>query len=288
MRLASGGTAASGWVIASPPIPPALRPFVSSWAGYDEWTQVPMRRVEVPTGRAVLILEFGPPLGVADFSGVLRRHRGGFFAGVGDQASLTEVVERQAGVQVNLTPRGARAFVAGPMAEVARQVVGLEDLRLGSNLEERLADAPDWDARFDVVVATLLPRLGRARPPSDLVLSATRRIDACEGAVRIDDLSRELGYSRKHLHASFLRDVGLSPKRYADVRRFDRLRRRLATTANFANLAAELGYADHAHLARDARRFSSMTATALQRTLNDPLGSAVQALADGDLIPSRE
>ena len=147
---------------------------------------------------------------------------------------------------------------------------------------ERLAAPGDWRARFDVVVDLLVRRLGRARPPSDLVLWATARIDARAGAVRIDELARELGYSRKHLHACFLRDVGLGPKRYAEVRRFEHLRRRLqAGGPDLADLAVELGYADQAHLARDARRFAGMTTTALQRALTDPLASAAHELTAG-------
>jgi len=116
------------------------------------------------------------------------------------------------------------------------------------------------------------------------VLWAASRIDECDGAVRIATLAKELGWSRKHLHACFRRDVGLSPKRYAEVRRFDRLRRRLAANGTtLVNLAAELGYADQAHLARDARRFSTRTATALQQSLRDPLSLAVDALTRCDV-----
>jgi AraC-like DNA-binding protein len=242
---------------------------------------VPLSRIEYPTGRGVLVLEFGPPLSVADSSGVWERRQSGFFAGIDDGASLTEFAGAQAGVQVNLTLKGAHAFLATPMHEVARRVMGLRELGVTPSLAERLAEARNWSARFGVVVEFLQLRLGRSPPLSDLVSWAASRIDASGGAVRIDELAKELGYSRKHLHACFLREVGLSPKRYAEVMRFDGLRRRLLAngTTGLADLAAELGYADQAHMTRDARRFSSMSPTTLQKALRDPLACAVHALS---------
>lgn len=274
-EVTSGGTALCGWELASPPVPEELRPIVASWVGYREWSPHPVRRVEVPTGRAVLIFEFGPTMGVG-VGGELRRHVGGFYAGIDDGASVTESAGLQAGVQVNLTPRGAMALAMTSMHEVARQVIGLQDVGVSSTEVDQLHEARDWSGRFDVVAAFLRRRASRARTPSAMSLWAVDRIDASGGLVRIDVLARELGFSRKHLHACFVRDVGLSPKRYAEVRRFDRMRRRLlAGPTNLADLAASLGYADQAHLARDARRFAQMTTTALQQAQRDPLTQAV-------------
>ena len=265
-----------------PPIPAALLPFVASWTGYREWSPGTVRRMEVPTGRAVLILEFGPPLGVAASSGALVRHAGGFFAGIDDGPSLTEFARMHAGVQVNLTARGACAFVAAPMHQIARQVVDLPALGAPASLRERLAEARDWPARFAVVADFLEARFSTSRAPSRVVLWALDQIDAHAGAVRIDALANELGYSRKHLHACFLRDVGLSPKRYAELRRFHRLRHLLMEKrSSLAHIAAEAGYADQAHLAREARRFSAMSTTALHQALEDPISRAIHALAGG-------
>jgi AraC-like DNA-binding protein len=180
-----------------------------------------------------------------------------------------------------LTLKGAHAFVAAPMHEVARRVMDLRELGVPPSVGERLAEARDWSARFRVVVDFLQLRLGRSPSPSALVSWAASRIDASCGAERIDELARQSGYSRKHLHARFLREVGLSPKRYAEVVRFDGLRQRLLAnpTTGLADLAAELGYADQAHMTRDARRFSSMSPATLQKALRDPLACAVHALS---------
>jgi AraC-like DNA-binding protein len=278
-----GGSELAGWEVASRPVPEALKPFVESWTGYREWSPAPVRRSELPTGRAVLVLELGPPVAIFDAAGAPQRIRGGFFAAIDDRVSVTETSRAQEGVQVNLTPRGARALAAVPMAEVARRVLPVEDLGIAAALAEQVALAPSWKTRFDVVAAALSRRFLVAPPLSDVVAWALGRIDARRGAVRIGALGAELGYSRKHLHERFLREVGIGPKRYAEVRRFERLARRLGAAApgSLGAVALELGYADQAHLAREVRSFAGMTATALAAGLDDPLARAVRAGREG-------
>lgn len=266
------GDETAGFELASPPVPEHLKRFVSSWTGYREWSPAPVRRVEFPTGRAVLIFEFGPALGVgrADASLV---HHGGFFAGIDDAPSVTVFQREQAGVQVNLTVTGALAFARTPLA---REVVALNELGLRRSLGEQLSTSR-WRERFQLVTRTLEAKFDEPREPSRLLTWAVERIDAAHGALRIDDLSDELGFSRKHLHAKFIDELGLSPKRYADVRRFARVMERLRTKSfrDLASLALELGYSDQSHLAREVKRFTGNTTSTL--ALDDPLSLAVNA-----------
>ncbi len=266
------GDETAGFEVASPPVPEHLRRFVSSWTGYREWSPTPVRRVESPTGRAVLIFEFGPALGVGRADEQLVHH-GGFFAGIDDAPSVTMFQREQAGVQVNLTVAGALAFAGTPLA---REVVALHDLGTHRSLGDQLS-ASTWRERFQLVAQTLETKFDDAREPSRLVTWAVNRIDAAHGALRIDDLSDELGFSRKHLHAKFIDELGLSPKRYADVRRFARVLARLRSKSfrDLASLALELGYSDQSHLAREVRRFTGNTTTAL--TLDDALSLAINA-----------
>lgn len=256
-------------------MPAHLRPFIESWTGYREWSPVPVRRLEYPTGRAVLIIEFGAPIAVD-----ARRHRVGFFAGIDDGASLTEFASAHAGVQLNLTIRGALAFGARPMHEMARHVVSLDDLEVSESLPEQLAGASTWTERFERVTQALEQRLLDGRQLSRVTAWALDRIDSTGGRVAIHQLATELGFSRKHLHDRFAREVGLSPKRYAEVQRFSRVLTRLRAGApSLAHLALDLGYSDQSHLARDVRRFSSVTARALSASLNDPIARAVHELS---------
>lgn len=264
----------SHWELAHRELPSVLRPFVRSWIGYCERATSISRRRELPGLAVVAIFEFGPPLRVSASDGEAREY-GGFVAGLDDGPAITEHDGVQAGVQVNLTPLGARACFAVPLSQLSRRVVALPDvLPSARGLAERLADAASWTERFAVVERLLCERIAAAPAPSKRVGWALDRIHATDGRVRIEALSAELGHGRKHLGALFHDHVGVSPKRYAQLVRFDRLVARLRSAAEpcWSQLAAELGFADQAHLAREVRRFAGVPPTELRRVVAELLG----------------
>ena len=70
---------------------------------------------------------------------------------------------------------------------------------------------------------------------------------------------------------AFIDHVGMSPKGYAGLVRFDRLTQRLWCSPNpsWADLALASGFADQAHLAREVRRFSGLSPTGLRAYLGE-------------------
>jgi AraC-like DNA-binding protein len=236
-----------------------LREHVVSYTGYVEHAPTTMRRLEVPFAGIPLILSLGPSLLV---DGV--RHRS-FVAGLGDTTTVTEYAGEQRGIQVNLTPLGARRLLDLPMSELARRVVALEDLlgARGARLIERLHDAPGWDPRFALLDAVLLTRLRDAAPVAAEVEHAWARLRSTCGAVPIAALAGEVGWSRRHLAARFRDDVGLPPKAVARILRFERVTDALRArgASSLADVAYACGYADQAHLNRDFRAFAGTTPT---------------------------
>jgi AraC-like DNA-binding protein len=233
---------------------------------------------QFPGPQVVVIVELGPPIRL--FDRVLRgaRFPGGFVAGLGDSATVTEHDGVQRGIQIDLTPVGARALFGVPMDELAGAVVPLPDLlpRAWRTLAERLERLRGWDARFDVLERILAKSLERMTPRSALVVThACARLQAEGGNVEMRALARELGYSEKQVVRLFRDQVGLTPKVFAKLVRFDRLVKRLreGRGGSWSELAVQLGYYDQAHLVRDVRRFAGATPTATRASLQalDPL-----------------
>jgi AraC-like DNA-binding protein len=79
----------------------------------------------------------------------------------------------------------------------------------------------------------------------------------------VRETARELGISERRLHHVFSEDVGLSPKQWSRVRRFQRVVRALhqGVEMRWAELAITCGYADQAHFSRDFRSFSGIDPT---------------------------
>lgn len=250
----------------------AVRPHVLGYTGYTERTATPLRRREVPTGRAGLIISFGPSI---DVLGVGRLTS--FAIGLDDRFAITEHAGEQHGIQVDLTPLGARMLLGLPMGELARQTPRLDEL-LGpaaARLAERLALAPDWPARFAILDAELARRLDRAQPPRPDVARALARLQRTHGAVPIAALADELSCSRRHLTTTFAAEVGLPPKAMARVLRFRRAVSLLRDGRPLADIAYACGYADQPHLNRDFRDLAGTTPTELvAQTLPDASGIA--------------
>jgi len=244
-----------------------LRHHVRSIEGYDESSPVPQTRREFPEPWIVVIIEFGPGLRVS-LGGDARAaasHPGGFVAGLGDRFAVTEHEGRQRGVQVDLTPTGARRLFGIPMSELSHRIVALCDLLPAEDLvlTEQLSAAHDWEKRLDLVEEFLLRRVCEARLDTRRVDWALARIESCGGTLNVGSLARELGCSHKHLIALFRDQVGIPPKLLARLVRFERVRRTASAERGigWAELALRHGYCDQAHLAREARQLTGLTPT---------------------------
>jgi len=197
----------------------------------------PARRPELPHGGIVLVVGAGPPIEVdgTRFTALV--------AGVHDRPVVSGHDGEQAGVEVFLTPPGARRVLGMPLAELARRTVACEDVlgRAGRELAERVADAPSHGARLDVLERWLLARLRDAEPVRPDVARAWERIVAAGGDVPMEVVRAELGCSRRHLATRFAQEVGLGPKAYARVVRFERACALLGAGRAPAEVAAACG-----------------------------------------------
>jgi AraC-like DNA-binding protein len=237
-----------------------LAAFVVRYEGYREADSLPARR-HMPGGVVPLIVEFGAPLRHIDRRyGDEPRTFDGFVAGLHESYALSESTGTSRGIQIDLTPLGARAMFGMPMHELTNRVIGLDDA-LGTDgrpFRERLCGTEDWDARFDIIDEAIAARLAAAPPPSEAIAWAWNRLSATGGRTSISHLTAELGWSRKHLVAQFREHVGLPPKTIARMIRFSRAVRKVsaATTVNWTAVALECGYYDQAHFIRDFTEFS--------------------------------
>jgi transcriptional regulator GlxA family with amidase domain len=163
------------------------------------------------------------------------------------------------------------------MNELTNNVIELDMLaaRLRT-VHAQLLETPSRRARFqriETMVRESMQAEIRVRP---FVSWAATQIERAHGTVRISDLAREIGVSRKHLNEWFQQQIGLSPKQYAGVVRFQRLVASLTQSPppRWAELAEECGFYDQAHLVHDCRAFAGMTPTALHATLSpDGIGA---------------
>jgi AraC-like DNA-binding protein len=172
-------------------------------------------------------------------------------------------------VAIVFRPGGAYPFFGVPIDDLADLIVPLGSLwgRGGVVLVERLhAAATRGGDVAELAMAALGDRLRIApfEPPS--AIAARAAVDLLSRGDRsVDAVAEELGLSTRHLRRSFEATVGLAPKTFARIARFQRaLALGRAAPGRWSAVARSTGYFDQAHLTGEFQRLARVTPGALE------------------------
>ena len=163
-------------------------------------------------------------------------------------------------VSVRFLPWGAYHLLAHPVSAFRDRVIAAADLWTGvTELEDRVAAAPDVERRVSLVERFLIERLRRHHKQD--VEPLLRAVWEAGGRVRIARFCRELGLTERTAERTFGAVVGMPPKSFARLVRFLRtcaaIRR--GGWETLTEVAHDRGYYDQAHLIGDFRSFAGMT-----------------------------
>jgi AraC-like DNA-binding protein len=213
---------------------PGLRPFVEALWAIDETGRAAPdgahREHVLPTGQIHLVFLLADrPLRLLDTSGSSSGHtfENAVVGGARSSFYVREVAGPLCSVGVQLRPGAAGALFGVPADELAERHTALEDLWGGSvvRLREQLAGCRQLEQRLDLLEALLAARLPQARALHPAIARALERLPA---ESRVADLVHESGYSHRTFISLFRQSVGLSPKQFCRVIRFQEALRRCA------------------------------------------------------------
>jgi AraC-like DNA-binding protein len=161
---------------------------------------------------------------------------------------------------------GAAGAVLGVgMTDLAGRHVTLPALwgRRGQDLHERLRVAAAPIDIFHILERALSAHIRHSLLMHPAVSHALNLCSPTRPPPRVADARLESGYSPRHFVALFRAAVGLTPKHYYRIQRFNNVARFLAAESkcDLAELAGSVGYSDQAHLTRDFREFAGVTPT---------------------------
>jgi AraC-like DNA-binding protein len=168
-------------------------------------------------------------------------------------------------VAVRFRPGAAAAFLGVAADELTDRVASGAELGLGWLRSGRPGGSAGLAGAARALEQLVLDRARAVRAPDPIVAHA---VSALFGArpPSIEQLSRELGWSRQHLRRRFRQEVGIGPKQLARVARLQRtvdwLQRRPAL--GLAESALALGFFDQAHMARDVGELAGVTPADVQ------------------------
>lgn len=126
---------------------------------------------------------------------------------------------------------------------------------LGAELAPYIAYSETFEERAAAAERALLRRLDGIRANTDL-LNATNHIINKRGALAISELSFHTALSARTLERLFAAAMGVSPKAFASLVRYQLLWQEMTTHLDFDILDAveKYGYTDQPHLLNDFRR----------------------------------
>ena len=227
-----------------------------------EGTLRPFRETLLPNGAAEIMFNLGPVHELQSDQG-----RGtwtdAWISGLHERSLIIESLDGTHLVSARLHPLGAVELLGERVATVANRVVRTDAIfGDASAVRHELLSAANATERFMILerfVRALRESIGQRVP--EFLWHAARLIDERHGNLRIAELHDQVGVSRRHLSVMFSRYVGLSPKRYAAIKRFtwtlEHLRGR--QSVDWSQLASDAGYSDQSHLVRDFRRVGAAT-----------------------------
>jgi AraC-like DNA-binding protein len=186
-----------------------------------------------------------------------------FITGSHTASYVSNITADEPVMAVHFRPGGAFPFFGIPLNDLENAYVGVDQIwgRDGRELHERLIEASSVATRFSLLEEFLVSRPGLSVDGHPGIAAAMAAIED-NPSIRIAAIRDLVGMSTKRLIASFRAEVGLSPKVYARVRRFQAALRLIsAGKVGGSRIAADVGYFDQAHFVRDFESFTGMTPT---------------------------
>ena len=162
---------------------------------------------------------------------------------------------------VQFVPGGAYPFFAPSASALRNEHVALEDIcgTAAGRLHHRIVEAPTVEAKFRVLADALCARMARPLTHHPAVALALARFRCATD--RVGAVAAESGLSRRRFIEVFVEEVGVTPKLYLRLMRFNRVLGCVFGTAkvDWAEIAYLHGYADQSHFNREFREFSGLT-----------------------------
>jgi AraC-like DNA-binding protein len=265
------------------PAPPLDR-FVEFFWYYADWDGAhPMERV-LPDGTFELVINLRDEsrrLFDREESSRYTTFRGGWLSGTHSQYIVIDTLPGASMIGAHFKPGGARPFLEPSAAEFQDQVIAFEAVWGGSarELRERLLAAPGPVAKFHHLEHFLAGQLRRSRTNQQRqtrIAWATSRFCQQPQLLTIGAVAAQLGISHKHFIEQFREQVGLTPKRFCRIRRFQQVLAQINShrVINWAEVACACGYYDQPHFVNDFQAFAGLNPSAY-RSLDEDYASFV-------------
>ena len=247
------------------PGPPLCEFIELMWFGDDYIVPHALERV-LPTGDMSLIInlyEDRTRVYDSQYPSKCKTLNGAIVVGAYSEFTVIDTAEQRSTMGAVFKPGGAFPFFKLPAGELQNTDVSL-DMLWGPEarfLREQLLEAKTPEAKFAALERALLNRMAASLdPPHPAVRFAVGNFRRVPNRA-ISSVTHQIGLSERRFIQLFAQQVGLTPKLYCRVKRFQRVLRHIARCReciDWAEIALTCGYFDQAHFIHGFRAFSGI------------------------------
>ncbi|WP_410637173.1 DUF6597 domain-containing transcriptional factor [Amycolatopsis sp. lyj-346] len=174
------------------------------------------------------------------------------------------------GLGVRFRPGTFRAFLDGPVRDIADRAVPLTDVfgPAAVTATESVQTAGDDAQMTGAIDKLLIANHGRLPPAARAAAEAVESIARDPGITRVAQLCADTGLTTRSIQRVFAEHVGCPPKWAIRIYRLNDAAQRLVTEGDpdYAGLAVRLGYSDQSHFIRDFRTVTGQSPAEYART----------------------
>jgi AraC-like DNA-binding protein len=245
---------------------PPLSKFVDNFWLYEGYEPEHKSERILPTGTLELVINLRQNelrFYDAQRSENCSRLSGAIVSGASGRGFAPDAAEVDFIIGVHFKPGGAFPFLGLPAGDLADTHVDLETLwgPSAGRLRERLCEARTSAERFQLLQDALLSRLGHGVEQHYAVSSALEMFGKNQTGPRVREAAKYLGLSQRRFIEVFKAEVGMTPKLFSRIQRFQQTRTFIQhhPSINWADLAVDLGYFDQSHFIREFLEFSGLS-----------------------------
>jgi AraC-like DNA-binding protein len=169
-------------------------------------------------------------------------------------------------IGIRFRPGGAYPFFSFPISELNDSVIDLDLIwgRLVNEIRDQLLEVDSPEARFLLLESFLLGQVRRSLEANRLITFAVQQLQQSPQFLAIRDLANTVGITQKHLISQFEKVVGLRPKTFARISKFQKVLTTIEQQkkVEWSGIAYDCGYYDQAHFIKEFHAFSGLNPSA--------------------------
>lgn len=246
------------------PLPPLQKYIQCFWAiSRKDKLALPIVNRLAPDGGIGIIFNLGSPLYRYHQSKPIDYKAGSIVAGTTSHSVNMGLTGEINAFGVRFHPGRAYPFIRTPIHELTDQVVSLDDIEISISETHfgMMAEAVTLEQKVTILQNLLLAHLRDFNHKTPLSLQSIDLIKKSHGLMKIEDLAKQFGMSRRNYERQFKTNVGLTPKRFSGIVRVQAARFQIKTQRDISltDVGYATGFYDQAHFIREFKSIMNLT-----------------------------